>query len=97
MKTISIMERAGTFAENKDVARAIRLQEILPALEKKEEIVLDFDGVEAATQSFIHALISDVLRTYGSEALDAMVFKSCNLTIQKIIQIVIEYMQEGDR
>ena len=62
MREIKIFERAGGFAENKDVARELRITEILPALERNEEIILDFENVTAVTQSFIHALISDAIR-----------------------------------
>ncbi len=95
MKRIGIYARAGAFAENKDVARDLRLKEIIPALERKEDVILDFEKVEAATQSFIHALISDLLRNYGSDVLDRIEFKSCNDTVKKIIAIVVDYMQEG--
>ena len=95
MKSIPIFERAGAFAENKDVARDIRIREIIPALDKNEEVVLDFLKVDAVTQSFIHALISDILRKYGSDSLDRIAFKSCNENVQKIISIVVDYMQEG--
>lgn len=95
MKKIAILERAGAFAENKDVARDIRIQEIIPALDKNEEVVLDFQGVTGATQSFIHALISEVLRIHGADVLDRITFKSCNETIRQIIGIVVDYMQEG--
>lgn len=95
MKKINIFKHAGAFSENKDIARNIRIEEIIPALEKREEVVLDFDGVEAVTQSFIHALISDLLRKYGSEVLDRISFKSCNETVRKIVNIVVDYMQEG--
>lgn len=95
MKRIEIHARAGAFAENKDVARDLRLNEIVPALERKEDVVLDFERVEATTQSFIHALISDLLRNYGSDVLDRIEFKSCNDTVKKLITIVIDYMQEG--
>ncbi len=95
MKQIPIAVRAGSFAENKDIARDIRVREIIPALESGEEVILDFERVDAATQSFIHALISDILRKYGSGVLDRVSFKSCNDTTQKIIGIVVDYMQEG--
>lgn len=95
MKTISIFNRAGAFAENKDTARDIRMQEILPALNGGEEVILDFENVEAATQSFVHALISDVIRKFGSGSLDRISFKSCSPVIKKIIGIVVDYMQEG--
>ncbi|QQR80319.1 MAG: STAS-like domain-containing protein [Deltaproteobacteria bacterium] len=95
MKVIKIFERAGVFSENKDVAQEIRLKEIIPAFESQEEVVLDFEGVDAATQSFIHALISDVMRKYGIDSLDRLAFKSCNETVKAIINIVVDYMQEG--
>ena len=83
----------GSFAENKDIAEKIRVSEIFPALDKGEKIIIDFDGVESATQSFIHALISDIIRKKGSASLDSIRFKNCNSNIRKIIQIVSEYMQ----
>lgn len=93
---ILLAQYIGSFAENKDTARDIRLKRIMPALKNGEEIVLDFEHIDSATQSFIHALISDVIRAYGSGVLEKIRFKSCNTTIQKIITIVIEYMQESE-
>jgi len=95
MKNIELSSRVGSFAENKDLAREIRIKEIIPALEEGEDVVLDFAGVDAATQSFVHALISDLIRRYGDEVLERISFKSCNETVQKIIGIVVEYMQES--
>ncbi len=96
MKKIELLPLVGSFAENKDTARDIRLNQILPALEKNQEVVLDFKGVEAATQSFIHALISDLIRKYGTEVLDKISFKNCNEIVKKIITIVADYMQETE-
>lgn len=96
MKSFRIHAYAGAFAENKDVARDLRLKEIVPALEGQGDVVLDFEGVEATTQSFIHALISDLIRKYGNGVLDRIEFKSCNETVKKIITIVSDYMQEGE-
>ena len=94
MRQINILEKAGAFAENKDIARAIRIGEIIPALNNHEEVILDFNGVTAATQSFVHALISAAIRKYGSEAMDKISFKSCNNTVKEIINIVVDYMQD---
>jgi hypothetical protein len=92
---IKLFEQVGSFAENKDLARDIRLKKIIPALEKGEDVILDFEKIGSATQSFVHALISDLLRKYGDNALDKISFKSCNETVRKIIIIVIDYMQES--
>lgn len=95
MIEINIFQKAGAFAENKDIARDIRLNEILPGLNNKDEITLNFANVDAATQSFIHALISDVLRIHGRDVLDRIYFKSCTVSVRKVIDIVVDYMQEG--
>lgn len=95
MKNIRILNLTGAFAENKDIARDIRIKEIIPALKQNEEVTLDFEGVDTATQSFIHAFLSDILRKYGVDALDRITFKSCSITVKKMIEIVAEYMQEG--
>ena len=96
MMEIKLFPIVGSFAENKDLARDIRIKKIIPALENKQEITLDFEGIDSATQSFIHALISDLLRKYGTEVLDKISFKSCSETIKKIINIVVDYMQERE-
>lgn len=96
MIEIKLFQIVGEFAENKDLARDIRLQQIAPALDDNQDVVLNFEGIQAATQSFIHALISDLLRKYGNDVLDKIRFKNCTEIVQKIINIVVEYMQESD-
>ena len=93
---IKLFKQVGSFAENKDIAADIRLNKLIPALEENKNIILDFAKVEGATQSFIHALISDLMRKYGNEVLDKIQFKSCNDTVKGIISIVVDYMQERD-
>ena len=95
-KEIIMYEKTGKFAENKDIARELRLNEILPALNNGNIVILNFFNVDSATQSFIHALISDVIRQKGIDVLDKLFFKNCNNIVQKIINIVVDYMQYKD-
>ena len=95
MKEIKLLPSVGNFAENKDIARHLRVEKIIPALEKGKNVILDFGGVDSATQSFIHALISDLMRKFGNEVLDKIYFKNCNETIKKLVNNVVEYMQES--
>ncbi|MDR2463773.1 MAG: STAS-like domain-containing protein [Verrucomicrobiales bacterium] len=92
---IKLRTLAGDFAENKEVAKKLRIEKIMPVLSKNGGVVLDFAGVSGATQSFIHALISDPLREFGEVALDNLYYKHANEKIQKIISIVYRYMQES--
>ena len=95
MKEIKVYKFTGDFAENKDIARKIRVEFIIPALEKKNKVILDFKDVESATQSFIHALISDIIRKKGVESLNNIYFRNCNEIIKNIIGIVTNYMQDS--
>lgn len=95
MTIINILRQAGSFAENKDSARDIRINIISTSLDSGEDIMIDFQGVEGATQSFIHALISDLIRERGPEVLEKISFKNCNESIRKIINIVAAYVQES--
>lgn len=93
MIKIKLLPIVGSFAENKDKAKELRTKKIGPALKRGNSIELDFAGVTSATQSFIHALLSQLIRQYGIDVLDKIDFKNCNNTVQKIIEIVTDYMQ----
>ncbi len=95
MKVIMMKDLVGTFAEDKDKAREIRLNTISPSVKDGEELILDFDGITSATQSFIHALISELIRTYGSEIFDIVLFKNCSENVRKVIEMVADYMAES--
>jgi hypothetical protein len=91
LKSISVFEKVGDFGEDKDAAAALRESTIKPFVDQKELVVIDFDKVTLVTQSFVHALISDVLRTQGEEARDYMEFKNCHGNVQGIIETVVQY------
>ena len=95
MIIVKMEELVGKFAENKDVAREIREKTLLPALDEGKAVTFDFEGVDGATQSFIHALMSDALRKYPENVYDDVFFKGANEEIQEIISIVYRYMQES--
>lgn len=89
--TIRLFPLVGEFASNKDVATNLRQTEILPHLKKNEEVIIDFDKVEAGTQSFIHALIAEALQLHGPKILDRLKFKSCSPIIQTLVGLVVDY------
>ena|SRR5438067_1705620 len=85
----------GGFAEDKDYARELRNNKILPALDSGERVALDFRLVKYATQSFIHALIGEPLKKYGEEVLDRIEFQQCTPQIQSVIELVVDYSLGG--
>jgi hypothetical protein len=93
--TITLKPLIGDFAEDKDAAAQVREETLRPALAAGHRITLDFKGVRVATQSFIHALISDVLRQSGEQALDRMTFKDCSKAVRGIVETVVQYSLES--
>lgn len=96
MKRIIKMQKlTGDFAENKDIAKKLRIEKIMSFLLKSDEIIIDFKEVDGVTQSFIHALISDPIREFKETAFDKLYYRNANKDVQEIISIVYRYMQES--
>jgi hypothetical protein len=92
---ITLRPGANRFAEDKDEARQIRLEQIMPALERNERIVLDFKSVSYATQSYVHALIGEALQKHGESALQDIEFKNCSAALRSVIELVVDYTLGG--
>jgi hypothetical protein len=88
---ITMFDIVGDFGEDKDTAATLREQRIRPCIERNEVITLDFEGVTLVTQSFVHALISDVLRVRGESALEVMEFQNCAPVVKGIVSTVVQY------
>jgi hypothetical protein len=94
MIVLRIADAIGDFAGDKDAAAAIRETKLKPAMASREPVTLDFAGVELATQSFIHALISELVRSSDFDALESITFENCSASVRELIEIVVEYSQE---
>jgi STAS-like domain of unknown function (DUF4325) len=92
---IEIPGGSSGFQEDKDLAKTIRQEQLLPALAKSEDVVLDFRLVGSATQSFIHALVGGALQQYGEVILDHISFQDCSAQLRNVIELVVNYSLGG--
>ncbi len=81
----------GPVAEDKDFAREVRERQILPALAEGRGVRLDFSKVATTTQSFIHACLSEAVRTRGEEVLELLEFHGCKEDVRRLVETVVEY------
>jgi STAS-like domain of unknown function (DUF4325) len=81
----------GPVSQDKDKARELRKSRILPALASGRLVALDFSKVTTATQSFLHACLSEAIRIHGEEILDKVSFHGCAEDIRSLIGTVVEY------
>jgi hypothetical protein len=91
MKAAEHVDIPGPVAEDKDFAREMREQRILPALARGRGVCLDFTGVATTTQSFVHACLSEAVRTHGEEVLEQFEFRGCKEDVRQLIETVVEY------
>jgi len=92
---IKLWPGANGFLEDKDLARSIRQEKILPALDRGESVVLDFAKVNYATQSFVHALIGEALHKHRDAALGLLEFKNCSPQLRSLVELVVDYSLGG--
>ena len=83
------------FNDEKDYARTLRRETILPALERNDPVVLDFSQMKSSTQSFVHALLGEALKRYGESALDKIEFRNCNPLMKSLVGLVVDYSLGG--
>ena len=78
------------FEEDVERADSVREEEILPALESDALVILDFSGIRAATQSFIHALLYRVFRD-GNHIETSFSIAAADRATQEAIRAVAAY------
>jgi hypothetical protein len=81
----------GPVAQDKDWARSARADLLMPALALGSVVCLDFGGVQIATQSFVHALLSEATRIHGEAGLARIEFRACSEQVKQAIQTVVTY------
>lgn len=93
--TVKLHAGIGGFAGNKDEAKDLRLRTILPAFQNGQAVTLDFSEVKNSTQSFVHALLGEVLQRFGESALDKLEFRDCSSQVKSLVQLVVDYSLGG--
>lgn len=84
---ITLHEHAhGRLIGARTTAVPLRLQ-VEEALAGGADVVFDFAGIEV-TQSFIDALIGELILKRGPDVLGQMVFKACSDEVRAIIEFV---------
>lgn len=84
---ISLQQYANGRLIGPRIAAAPILEQIELSLNRKLEVVLNFDGVEA-TQSFIDGLIGALILKRGPDVLDQLIFRACSPDVKAILEFV---------
>lgn len=86
--------RVFEFEEDVDEAARIREELIFPALQDNGLVILHFDGIRAATQSFAHALMYRIIRD-GRNLEMSLVISGADAATREAIKVVAAYAKVG--
>ncbi len=84
------------FEEDVERAAKIRDDELLPSMKAGTMVVLDFEGVKFATQSFVHALMYKVIRD-GQNIGSTLSIANCSRATREAVIAVAAYAKVGER
>ncbi len=87
---VGIFNYFGKYAEDKDAAIAFRDRHMLPAVDAKKRIGLDFKDVETAPHSFLNALLATAVQRFGLKAYQQIRIYNANSSIREIIDGILE-------
>lgn len=79
-----------SFDENVEIGRAVRDEKIIPALNAGKKVYLDFTGVPAPTQSFMHACLYKVFRDVPSVS-ERLFLVNCTESAKISARVVASY------
>jgi len=82
--------RVSEFDEDVDEAARVREEVVFPALEEDGLVLLHFDGIRAATQSFVHALMYRVIRD-GKGIEKSLIISGADSATREAVRTVAAY------
>jgi hypothetical protein len=87
---VSILNRFGPYAENKEQAVNFRDRRLIPALEEGKSILLDFANVVAAPHSFLSALLATPIERLGMSAYKRLKITNAVPEIRETIDFILD-------
>lgn len=80
----------GKNADDKQAAIAYRNRHLIPAIDEGKIVVIDFDGVETSTHSFLNALLASPIRRMGMSAYKRIKITRAKGDIRETVDYVLD-------
>lgn len=87
---INVYNYFGKNADDKQAAISYRNRHLLPAIDEGKVLILDFDGVETSTHSFLNALLASPVRRLGMSAYKRIKISRAKTDIRETIDYVMD-------
>lgn len=87
---LNVYNYFGKNADDKQAAISYRNRHLLPAIDEGKVLILDFDGVETSTHSFLNALLASPVRRLGMSAYKRIKISRAKTDIRETIDYVMD-------
>jgi STAS-like domain of unknown function (DUF4325) len=87
---LNIFNFFGKYADDKIAAIKFRDQHISNAVELNKDIHVDFDRVLSAPHSFLNALLSPAIRTFGMHAYKKLKIRNAQPEIRETLDFIMD-------
>ena len=67
----------------------------MPTLENDRPVIIDFKNVKTSTQSFMHALLGEILIKFKEPVLKKLEFRNCSPQVKTLVELVVDYSLGG--
>ena len=88
---IAVEPDAGIIASDRNRARTIAVEQLVPALRRGESVSIHFTRTRYATQAFCHGLLVSACEEFGAALLEQVRFIACSNQVMTVLRMALEY------
>ncbi|MDP0492032.1 MAG: STAS-like domain-containing protein [Verrucomicrobiota bacterium JB023] len=89
--TLRLKDTFGPFLGDGAEGNEFRCQKIEPFWDSYERIILDFEGVDSMTHSFVNAFVGNLVEAHPRDFREKLVFKNCSPLVKTFIKGALSF------
>ena len=83
----------GSFAGNGTLGNQMRIDKIEPHWENSDKIILNFEGVDSMTDSFVNAFVGNIVESHPEDFREKLRFTNCSSLVKTFIKGALQMAQ----
>lgn len=83
---LQLFSEFGSFAANGTIGNEFRVSKIEPFWQTHDKIILDFQGIHSMTDSFVNALVGNLVEAHPEDFKEKLKFQNCSPLVRSFIK-----------
>ena len=90
---LKLHDEIGSFAGNGTMGNQLRLDKVEPHWDSSEKIILNFEGVDSMTDSFVNAFVGNIVESHPDSFKEKLRFTNCSSLVKTFIKAALQMAQ----